>query len=229
MAELDLQTAAEAVDYINSEILTKLPTNIDQFTPENVDDLIGRLYVLRYYCLKKGFGTQITSRLDNLIETCQGLLDLLDTNANTFMYLKEMYKIRGLDLTANLIGQFEELSSGEDTIRDVIVNAIGTYLFWKSDTIWVDVAKIDHFSPSKNHARRIRDELWRIINESENGDHASIEKASEIGENMNQLLEFMISDELPAAGRVLLLSNIYTLLLRLELDKTILAMGSDGK
>lgn len=227
MAEIDTQVIAEVLDYIKKEILAKLPNNVEQFTPENVDIFIDNLHVLRYFCQKKGFETKVNDRIDNLIEISNGLWELLDANTNTFMYLKEMYKIRGLDLTSSLIGQYEEVTSGEETLRDFILETIATYLGWKSDTIWVDVAKIDHLAPPKNHIRRIRDELWRIIGESENGNHVNIEKASEISEKMRMLLQLMISDDFPAVGRVLLISNIYTLLLRLELDKMIVNIESN--
>ncbi|HGJ66827.1 TPA: hypothetical protein ENS27_15805 [bacterium] len=229
MTEPSLEITAEAIQYIKNEILVKIPSNIEDFTPENVDSLINNIYVLRYYCLKNGFDIKVTDRLDDLLETSQGLWDLLDSNSNTFMYLKEMYKIRGLDLSASLIGQYEEVTSGEESFRDVILSSIATYLGWKSDTIWVDVAKIDHFAPPKNHIRRIRNELWHIINESENGNPVSIEKASEISEKMSLLLQLMVSDEFPAVGRVLLISNIYALLLKLGIDKMIVTMESNGK
>ena len=230
MAELDPQTKAEVVDYVKKEILTKIPIEIEHLTPEDVDALLNNLYVLRYYCSQKRFDSDVISRIGGVIEICQALWELLDSNINTFTYLKEMHKVRGLDLTANVLGQYEETSSGEDTLRDVILNSIGTFLFWKSDTIWVDVAKIDYLAPSKVHTRKIREEFWRIINESpQNGNQVTLEKASEIGEKMNLLLNFTVSDEIPAVGRALLLSTMYTLLLRLQIDKTVIAMQSNGE
>jgi hypothetical protein len=39
----------------------------------------------------------------------------------------------------------------------------------------------------------------------------------------------MVSDEFPAVGRVLLISNIYTLLLKLGFDKTIITIEANVK
>lgn len=229
MAEMNPQMAIEAVDYIKKQILIKIPANIEEFNTENVDSLINNLYVLRYYCLKNGFNIKVTDRIDKLIETGQGLWELLDANTNAFNYIKEMHKVRGFDLASSLIGQYEEITSGEESLRDALLESIATYLGWKSDTIWVNMANLDHFATSRTHVRRIRDEFWQIINDSENGDPVSIQKASEINEKMSLLLQLMVSDEFPAVGRILLISNIYTLLLRLGLDKTIVNMESDGK
>jgi len=226
MTELNTKLTKEAINYIKREILTKIPNNIEQYTPENVDSLIDNFYVLKYYCIKNGFSDKLAERFDNLLNISQGLWELLDSNINTFMYLKEMYKIRGLDITASLIGQYEEVTSGEESLRDFILDSIATYLGWKSDTIWVDVAKIDHNAPSKSHVRRIRDELWKIILESENGDKINIDRALNISEKMRLILQLMVSDDFPAPGRVLLISNIYTLILRMEIDKTIIAIKS---
>jgi len=229
MAETNPQMTVEAVDYIKKDILVKIPANIEEFTPENADSLINNLYALRHYCLKNGFNIKVTDRIDKLIETGQGLWELLDANTNAFNYIKEMHKVRGFDLAANLISQYEEITSGEESLRDALLESIATYLGWKSDTIWVNMSKIDHLATSRTHVRKIRDEFWRIINESENGEPVSIQKASEINEKMSLLLQLMVSDEFPAIGLVLLISNIYTLLLRLGLDKTIANMESDGK
>jgi len=227
MPKLEPKITTEAIKYIKNEILAKIPSNIEDFTPENTDSLINNIYVLRYYCLKNGFDIKVTNGIDDLLETSQGLWELLDSNINAFRYLKEMYKVRGFDLAANLIGQYEEITSGEETFRDALLESLATFLGWKSDTIWVDMAKIDHFATPRDHIRRIRNKLWQIINESENGDPVSIEKASEISEKMSLLLQLMVSDEFPAIGRVLLISNIYTLLLKLGFDKTIVAIEAN--
>ena len=230
MAELDLHIKSEVVDYVKNEVLEKIPTEINDMTTDNVDDFINNLYVLRYYCSQKNLNQDIISRFDNMIETSQGLWELLDSNSNTFMYLKEMYNIRRLDLVANLLGQYEETTSGEETFRDFVISSVATFLGWKSDTIWVDVAKIDHYAPSKTHIRRLRDELWRLITDSpKNSDQVTLEKTVELGEKMSLLLKLMISDEFPAPGRALLLATIYTLLLRLQVDKAIVVMQSNGE
>ncbi|MDQ1316490.1 MAG: hypothetical protein QG588_137 [Candidatus Poribacteria bacterium] len=230
MAELDLQIKSEAIEYMTKEVLAKIPTEIDDMTIDNVDVLTNNLYVLKYYCSQKNFDPDVISRLDNLIETSQGLWELLDSNSNTFMYLKEMYTIRRLDLVASLIGQYEETTSGEETFRDFVLSSVATFIGWKSDTIWIDVAKIDHYAPSRTHVRRLRDEFWRLISDSpRNGDQITLEKAVELGEKMSLLLKLMVSDEFPAPGRALLLATIYTMLLRLQIDKTIVAMQSNGE
>lgn len=229
MADLNLQIKSEITEYIKNNIVPKIPSEIEQFTPDNIDELINSIYALRYYCSQKGINSGIAGRFDNIIETCQGLWELLELNTNTFMYLTEMYKIRRLDLVANLIGQYEEVTSGEESFRDFVLNSIATYLLWKSDTIWVDVAKIDHYAPSKNHVRELRGELWKLLDDlPKNGDQIDLAKAVDIGKKMNMLLNLIISEETPVAMSALLLSTIYVVILRLEFDKTVTIIQSIG-
>jgi hypothetical protein len=230
MAEIAQQTIIEVVEYIKKEILPALPLRIDQLDDQDAEALRDKIHILRYYCLQKGFDSQLIDRFDTLLEISHGLWELLDQNSNTFMYLKEMYKIRWLDLGADLITQFEEASSGEDTLRDIFINSIATYMGWLSDTIWVDVAKIDQFAAPKVHAIRLRDELWRFLSDSDsNINGMSLGKAIDIGEKMKHLTQLLISDEIPPVGRAFLLSNIYTLLMKLNIDKIILSINTNSE
>lgn len=216
------QAISEIAKYIKDDIIAKVPAEIDQLVPDNVDKLINNIYALRYYCSQNSINSGLINRLDDVIDTCQGLWELLDSNTSTFMYLKEMYKIRRLDLFANLIGQYEEITSGEETLRDFVLESIATFLGWKSDTIWVDVAKIDHYAPIKNHIRKLRVELWKLLDDMpKSGDQIDLVRAVEIGEKMDYLLNFVISDQTQPVAQTLFLSTIYVLLIRLKLDRTI--------
>ncbi len=230
MTNFDQQAISEIARYIKDDIIAKVPSEIDQLVPDNVDKLINNIYALRYYCSQNSIDSMLVDRLDNIIETCQGLWELLDSNTSTFMYLREMYKIRKLDFFANIIGQYEEVTSGEETFRDFILESIATFLGWKSDTIWIDVAKIDHYAPIKNHVRRLRVELWKLLDDMpKNGDQVKLDKAVEIGEKMDYLLNFVISDQDQPIGQALFLSAIYVLILRLKLDRTISVIKSIGE
>jgi len=230
MTNLNLQITSEIAKYIKDDIIAKIPSEIDQLIPENVDKLINNIYVLRYYCSQRSLDFGLINRLDDIIETCQGLWELLDSNTSTFMYLREMYKIRRLDFFANLIGQYEETTSGEESFRDFVLESIATYLGWKSDTIWVDVAKIDHYAPIKNHVRKLRLEIWKLLDDMpKDGDQIDLAKAIEIGEKMDFLLNFIVGDETQPVGQALFLSTIYVLLLRLKLDRTISIIQSIGE
>jgi len=228
MAELDPQVVAGVVDYIKKEILATIPVQVDQLNSKTVEALRNKLHVLRYYCAQKGFDPDITDRLDTMLETSQGLWELLEENADAFNDLKGADKARWLDLAAALLIQYEEVTSGEESFRDFIIVSIANFIGWKSDTLWVDMAKDDHIAVPNAHIVRLRDELWQFIAESsKNGGELTLERAVEIGEKMNLLLRLITEDNIPAVGRVLLLSNIYTLLLRFNTSKILISLETN--
>ena len=225
MEKLNLQMAEGVAKHIKKEILTAVPVRIDQLSSENVELLRSKLHVLHYYCLQRGLDSDITNRLEAMLETSQGFWQLLDASANTLAGLQETYKMRWLDLGSGVLTEVEEIVSGEESFRDVVVNSIAILLGWMSDTVWVDMAKEDRWRVPKDHILRLRDELWRFVSEpSQNGSEVTLEKAVEIGEKMSRLLQLIAGDDIPVAGRVVLLSQVYTLLLRLNISKMLVAL-----
>ena len=61
---------------------------------------------------------------------------------------------------------------------------------------------------------------------SGNGSEMTLKKAGEIGGKMNALLQFIAADDLPVLARVMLLSQIYILLLRLNIGKILVILDA---
>lgn len=230
MEGLDSQTAKKIIDYVKKEVLTAVPERIDQLNSEAVEVLRGRFYVLHYYCLQRGFERDITSRLEALLETSQGFWELLDNNASTLADLEDTHKMRWLSLSSAILTELEEIMSGEESFRDVIVNSVAIILGWKSDTVWVGMAEEDQRLVSRAYLVKLRGELWQFIGDSSaNGGEMTLEKAAEIGEKMNLLLKFIAGDDLPVVARIMLLSQIYILLLRLNIGKILVILETNSE
>lgn len=230
MEKLEPQEAKGIVEHIKKEVLTAIPARLDELNSENVEVLRDKLHILRYYCLQKGVNSDIVNGLEKTLETSRGFWELLEDNANTLSSLNETYKMRLLDLGSGMLTELEEIISGEESLRDVIVNSIAILLAWKADTVWVDMAKEDQRSVPRTHMIRLRDELWQFISESSrNGDEITLEKATEIGAKMNLLLRAISSDDMPVVMRVMLLSQIYIMLLRLNISRIITNLEADSE
>lgn len=222
------QITEQIAEYIKKEILPAVPAKIEQFSSQNVEILRQKLHVLRYYCLQKGVNSNITGKLEAILDTSQILWEILADNANTFADLKETYRMRRLDLGAGLLGQIEEIISGEEDFRDIIINSIANFIGWKADTIWVDMAEKGRVSLSKSHVIRLKDELWQfIIESSQNGDGLTLEKAAEIGEKMDLLVKTIAGDDMPALARIMFITQIYSLLLRLSISRILIGITTD--
>ena len=230
MANLDPQVAGNIIDHVKKEILTALPTQIEQLDSANVEALRNKLHALHYYCLQKELDSDVISRLETVLKTSWGFWELLEDNANTLADLQETHKMRWLSLSSAVLMELEEIMSGEESFRDVIINSIAIILGWKSDTVWVDMAKEDQRLVSRVHLVRLRDELWQFLGESSrNGNEITLEKTTEIGEKMDLLLNFITGGDLPVVARVMLLSQVYLLLLRLNIGKILVILEDNSK
>ncbi len=229
MEDLDPQIAEGIVNHLKNEVLAAVPTQIDQLNSGSVETLRNKLHALHYYCLQREIDSDITSRLAAILETSRGFWELLEDNTNVFADLKETHKMRWFSLSSAVLTELEEIMSGEESFRDVIVNSIAIILGWKSDTVWVDMAKEDQRLISKAHLVRLRDELWKFIGESSrNGSEMTLVKAVDVGEKMDLLLQFIAGDDLPALARIMLLSQVYILLLRLNIGKILVILEANS-
>jgi hypothetical protein len=232
MAEPDFQPKSEVIDYLEKEILTRIPTEIDQLDYRNIEELYGKIHILRYYCLKKDFGSDIADRFDTMLEISRTLWDFLRDNIETLMSMKAARRTLYADLSAQLLGLQAVLSgeSGKEAFNDLILTSISVFLGWKGDVIWVDTAKDELETVSKAYLISLRDELWRFIDAIIPSDNElTLEKVADIGEKMELLLQFISSDDMPVSGRFVFISQIYVLLLRLNIIKIIVSINEQKK
>jgi hypothetical protein len=230
MEELETHPTAEITRHIKEEVLTAIPAKIEDLDSVSAEILRDKLHILRYYCIQKDMDSGIVDRLNAALDTNQDFWELLEENANTLSDLKETYKMRWFDLGSGLLTEFEEIISGEESFRDIIINSIAILLGWKADTLWVDMAEEDLRLVPKVHIIKLKDHLWTFISElSQNGDEITLDKATEISKKMDHLLQFTMSNDIPVAAQVMLISQIYILLLRLNIGKIIINLESNPR
>jgi len=139
--------------------------------------------------------------------------------------MEDFTRVRTFSAEAEGITNLEELLSGEDTLRDVIINSIAFMLNWKANTIWVDSAKKARTAMAKNYMLEIQDRIWQFIKESTaETEEDDLEKAEQVRERADRLLAVIHASDLPTEAQVTLLMQIYTLLLRLQLGQLILQL-----
>jgi hypothetical protein len=232
MAELELQEKSEVVNYLNNNILPKIPTEIEHLIGKNVEELNGKIHVLRCYCLQKGFAPDITDRFDTILGISQELWNFLRENTITLESIRAARRTLWSDFGSNLLDLQAILSgeSGANAFKDLIMTSISVLLGWRGDVVWVDIAKEELATISKAYLLGLRNETWRFINEMiQNGNEITLEKVADIGEKMEILLQFISSDDIPVAGRVLFITQIYVLLLRLNIGKIIVSINDQSK
>ena len=220
------RTIPTLLNQIREGVLPSIAHPADLQTTESLQDLRSRLHSLHYYCIRSQIPSPVCDRVEILLSTSSDLWHLIAENELMLKNLKEYTRVRTFSAEAEGITNIEELLSGEDTLRDVLINSVAFMLNWKANTIWVDAAKRARTAMTKNYMLEIQDRIWQFIKEStvETEEDDVSEKAEQVRERADRLLAVVHASDLPTEAQVTLLMQIYTLLLRLQLGQLIIQL-----
>ena len=213
------------LNQIREELLPHIAYASELQTTENLQLFRSQLHSLHYYCVRAQIPDTICNHLEVLLSTSADFWRLIAENEVLLTNMKDFTRVRTFSAEAEGITNLEELLSGEDTLRDVIINSIAFMLNWKANTIWVDSAKKARTAMAKNYMLEIQDRIWQFIKESTTeAEEDDLEKAEQVRERADRLLAVIHASDLPTEAQVTLLMQIYTLLLRLQLGQLILQL-----
>ena len=219
------QTVPTLLNQIREELLPNIARSSELLTTESLQRFRSRLHSLHYYCVRTQIPDTVCNHVEVLLSTSADFWRLIAENEVLLTNMKDFTRVRTFSAEAEGITNLEELLSGEDTLRDVVINSIAFMLNWKANTIWVDSAKKARTAMAKNYMLEIQDRLWQFIKESTPETEAEDwEKAKEVRDRADKLLAVIYASDLPTEAQVTLLMQIYTLLLRLQLGRLILQL-----
>ena len=219
------QTVPTLLNQIREELLPHIARSLDMQTTENLQLFRSRLHSLHYYCVRSQIPDAVCNRVEILLSTSADYWRLIAENEVLLTNLKDFTRVRTFSAEAEGITTLEELLSGEDTFRDVIINSVAFMLNWKANTIWVDSAKKARTAMAKNYMLEIQDRLWQFIKESnQETEIDDLEKTNQVRDRADKLLAVIYASDLSTEAQVTLLMQIYTLLLRLQLGQLILQL-----
>ena len=135
-------------------------------TTTGLQQFRNRLHSIHNFCLRAQASDEISNQVEVLLSTSASFWHLITENELILTNLKDFTRVRTFSAEAEGITNLEELISGEDTLRDVIINSIAFMLNWKANTIWVDTAKKARTAMTKNYMLEIQDRIWQFIKES---------------------------------------------------------------
>ncbi len=219
------RTILTLLNQIREEVLPYIAHLSELQTTESLQYLRSRLHSLHYYCIRTQVPAPVCNRVEILLSTSSDLWHLIAENELMLKNLKAYTRVRTFSAEAEGITNIEELLSGEDTLRDVLINSVAFMLNWKANTIWVDSAKRARTAMTKNYMLEIQDRIWQFIKESTvEAEDDDLEKAEQIRERTDRLLTVVHASDLPTEAQITLLMQIYTLLLRLQLGQLIIQL-----
>lgn len=219
------RTIPTLLDQIRTELLPHIVRTSTMQTTERLQDFRSQLHSLHYSCIRAHIPSEICDRVDVLLSTSADFWHLIAENELMLKNLKEYTRVRTFSAEAEGITNIEELLSGEDNLRDVLINSAAFMLNWKANTIWVDSAKRARTAMAKNYMLEIQDRIWQFIKESRpETAEDDPDKAAQVRERADELLTVIHASDMPTEGQVTLLMQIYTLLLRLQLGRLIIQL-----
>ncbi len=217
------QLATDLIDYIRRHLLKIVMFPPHQQTTEHLWQFRSHLHAIHHFSGQAQADVSFIELIDNLLMTGADYWRLIANNQSTVTNLKAYTKVRTLSAEAEGLVNLEELISGEDTLRDLIINSMAFFLNWKSNTIWIDSAKRSQQELAQNFMVEIQDRIWHFIRESSSfANDPDINKIDQIRRRTDGFMRLIQDQELSTEGQILILLQIYHLLLQLQTGKLLL-------
>ncbi len=219
------RTIETLLNQIRDELLPQIARSPEIQTADNLHQFRSRLHSVHYCCIRAQLPLALRTQVETLLATSAELWNLITENELMLKNLKDYTRVRTFSAEAEGVTNLEELLSGEDSLRDVIINGIAFMLNWKANSIWVDSAKRARTVMTKNYMLEIQDRIWQFIKESTaQTDAMDIAQAEQVRDRADKFLAMIHASELPTEAHVGLLMQIYVLLLRLQLGRLIIQL-----
>lgn len=218
-------TIAELLTQIRQHLLPQVANRTENQTANGLEKFRSRLHSIHNLCIRGQLPDEICHQIEVLLTTSASFWHLISDNELLMSNLKDFTRVRTFSAEAEGITNLEELLSGEDTLRDVIINSIAFMLNWKANTIWVDSAKKARTAMTKNYMIEIQDRIWQYIKESNmQSESLDLEQAEQIRERADKFIQLIQVSEFTTEAQVTLLMQIYTMLLRFQLGQLIIKL-----
>ena len=222
---IERATIDELLTQIRQHLLPQVVSLAEFQTTNGLHEFRSRLHSIHYYCVRAELPTALSAHVEGLLSTSASFWHLIADNELALTNLKDFTRVRTLSAEAEGITNLEELLSGEDTLRDVIINSIAFMLNWKANTLWVDSAKRAQTAMTQNYMLEIQDRIWQFIKESTpRTEPIDVGQSEQIRERAEKFIKFIQASELTPEAQVTLLMQIYTMLLRLQLGQLIIQL-----
>lgn len=219
------RAANDIIDFIRQHILRHATKPAERQTTENIWALRSHLHALHHYFMRSSLPTDLPAHVESMLATSSGFWKLLSDNEVTLMNLKDYSNVRTLSAEAEGLVNLEELISGEETLRDVIINGIAFMLNWKSNTLWIDSAKRARRAMTQNYMLEIQDRIWQFVKEgADSTGEIDLARANQIRQRAEDFSRMIQESTLTVEVQVVLLMQIYSLLIRLQLGKLIVRL-----
>lgn len=217
--------ANDIITYIRQNIVPIVAEQEDPPTLDQVWRFRSQIHGLDLLIIQTNLPASLAHMVESMLSTSEALWNLISENEETVTNLKEYSRVRSLAAEAEGLTNLEELISGEDTIRDVIINSIAFMLNWKSNTIWVDSAKRSRQTLANSYFLEIQNRIWEFLKiGAQQTSEVDLNRINQIREKTENCIHLIRESEVTVEAQIAMLLQIYTLILRLQLGTLILRL-----
>ena len=219
------RVASDIITYIRQNIVPIVAEQEDPPTLDQVWRFRSQIHGLDLLIIQTNLPASLAHMVESMLSTSEALWNLISENEETVTNLKEYSRVRSLAAEAEGLTNLEELISGEDTIRDVIINSIAFMLNWKSNTIWVDSAKRSRQTLANSYFLEIQNRILEFLKiGAQQTSEVDLNRINQIREKTENCIHLIRESEVTIEAQIAMLLQIYTLILRLQLGTLILRL-----
>lgn len=220
------EAARAALERIRESLVRPVGFPLEELTAPVVWRWRNDLYALRYFA-QATLGDEITAQIEALVATGGNLWRLLNDHADALDEIGDYKSARALGAGSDLVGVAEEFITGEDnSLRDVLANALAVFLNWKSNTAFVAAGERSHRARARGYLPEIQDEIWEFLRVSSSAapDEMTMERAMDVGRKAEEIVALISKADMPTEVQVLLLAFLYRWILRLRMGRLLFAL-----
>ena len=219
------RVASDIITYIRQNIVPIVAEQEDPPTLDQVWRFRSQIHGLDLLIIQTNLPASLAHMVESMLSTSEALWNLISENEETVTNLKEYSRVRSLAAEAEGLTNLEELISGEDTIRDVIINSIAFMLNWKSNTIWVNSAKRSRQTLANSYFLEIQNRILEFLKiGAQQTSEVDLNRINQIREKTENCIHLIRESEVTIEAQIAMLLQIYTLILRLQLGTLILRL-----
>jgi len=212
----------ELINFIKNNITKIIVEPALSQTPEIICLFRDRLHVLHHYCLQSSISENIQLQVEEILDTSGIFWRLLSENLANLNNLADYARVRILGAEAEGLTNLEEIISGEDTMRDIMINSVAFYLNWLSNSIWIDSAKKDRVGLVKSYYVELQDKIWKFIKDNTKNQDLPLERIIKIGKQTELLMRTFNNNSLSSDIQLAFQIQLFVLILRLQTGKLLL-------
>lgn len=212
----------EAINYIKSNITKRIAQPALSQMPQSVWELRGKLHILHHYCLRSSISEKIEKQVEEILDTSATFWRLLSDNLENLDNITDYTKVRSLAAEAEGLKNLEEILSGEESMRDIMINSIAFYLNWRSNSLWVESAKKARAGLTKSYFVELQDEVWKFVKDNTENNNLSLEKNHEVGKRIDMLMQSFYNSKFSPDTQLAFQIQLFVLILRLQIGKLLL-------